>query len=354
MNTDEDQIQTDQQFGDGSEEGRCYKNNIVDTWNSMGQKGLYRLWPIPTFVTYGWLKPGWLVYSVHILCLQDSTSEHIEMNRFPTPIFFQPFIPETWKHGISWLFFQEFNHLSEIDLAAWPCHFRLHGHFALEVVRTFLDSDLPGFSVAYTSLKLAWRKHGKTISGTLGIITCLMALGPQIWAHTWGICPTLPNQWHLSIMAFAPRLMGTWQVLPMGSGHPVFRCVGLFRPSQMHCRRFRIFDIPMGSLARICHLGTSLESYLDPGSCVLLKAYVLKLKSLLLNILMDRMVSRKIMKGDLHRADIFWSHDICKDEFKFWLDPTKILSQVYQPSYYQVLAQAIMEFPGQQTGTNPH
>jgi hypothetical protein len=45
--------------------------------------------------------------------------------------------------------------------------------------------------------------------------------------------------------------------------------------------------------------------------------YVLKLKSLLLNILMDRMVSRKIMKGDLHRADIFWSHDICKDEFKF-------------------------------------
>lgn len=60
------------------------------------------------------------------------------------------------------------------------------------------------------------------------------------------------------------------------------------------------------------------------------------------------------MKGDLHRADIFWSHDICKDEFKFWLDPTKILSQVYQPSYYQVLAQAIMEFPGQQTGTNPH
>ena len=103
----------------------------------------------------------------------------------------------------------------------------------------------------------------------------------------------------------------------MGSGHPVFRCVGLFRPSQMHCRRFRIFDIPMGSLARICHLGTSLESYLDPGSCVLLKAYVLKLKSLLLNILMDRMVSRKIMKGDLHRADIFWSHDIWKDEFKF-------------------------------------
>lgn len=31
MNTDEDQIQTDQQFGDGSQEGRCYKNNIVDT-----------------------------------------------------------------------------------------------------------------------------------------------------------------------------------------------------------------------------------------------------------------------------------------------------------------------------------
>lgn len=88
-------------------------------------------------------------------------------------------------------------------------------------------------------------------------------------------------------MAFAPR--GTWQVLPMGSGHPVFRCVGLLRP-QMDCRRFRIFDIPMASLARICHLGTSLESYLDPGSCVLLKAYVLKLKSLLLNILMDRMV----------------------------------------------------------------
>ena len=26
--------------------------------------------------------------------------------------------------------------------------------------------DLPGFSVAYTSLKLAWRKHGKSISGS--------------------------------------------------------------------------------------------------------------------------------------------------------------------------------------------
>ena len=138
-----------------------------------------------------------------------------------------------------------------------------------------------------------------------------------------GICPTLPNQWHLSIMAFAPRLMGTWQVLRMRSGHSVFRCVGLLRPSQMDCRRFRIFDIPMASLARICHLGTSLESYLDPGSCVLLKAYVLKLKSLLLNILMDRMV---------------WSI--------YLLEPWHLLTQVYQPSYYQVIhAQAIMEFP---------
>jgi hypothetical protein len=256
MNTDEDQIQTDQQFGDGSEEGRCYKNNIVDTWYSMGQKGLHRLWPIPTFVTYGWLKPGWLVYSVHILCLQDSTSEHIEMNRFPTPIFFQPFIPETWKHGISWLFFQEFNHLSEIDLAAWPCHFRLYGHFALEVVRTFLDfllrthhwSWLGGnmekasqeVRILGLSLRILLQANGLR-ARTLGIITFLMALGPQIWAHTWGICPTLPNQWHLSIMAFAPRLMGTWQVLPMGSGHPVFRCVGLLRPSTIRLSQIQDF-----------------------------------------------------------------------------------------------------------------